>query len=437
MPNEKITFSRGPSTSMPTELIPGQFLVQTDTGNMFLDNTTDPSTGRVQIKDSTKVPLDGSVAMTGALNVGNNKVINLATPTEDTDAVNKAYVDSTINNAVGDITDFGIDSNGGTGYASLEALQQAHPTGEVGIFYLIASSDPSTNNAFDEYFWVPDSSGTGGSYEYAGTFGTVDTSTLATKTELQDGLANKLNVNGQSVTGGFSVTATGNIGLNTGNSDFSMASNYVQISLNSGATIDIGNIGAASTTGHGIVLNGTGTAGTAQLNLSGTGVYILTTEYISLHSDLSTNIISNGGITLTADPSEAAGAGSSLYLSTGSAQISKFTSSSSGFRICGSGDIARIESTDTVSMTLGLNASTGSTNDAFNTSVSPGYIKFSAAGGIYCGTYGSGNGLNADQCGYVSVPTPSTVQSTCAVNVQYLLNNFGSTTGIDDGVVGS
>lgn len=493
MPNEKITFSRGPSTSMPTELIPGQFLVQTDTGNMFLDNTTDPSTGRVQIKDSTKVPLDGSVAMTGALNVGNNKVINLATPTEntdavnkayvdiefqalesefastiagylplkggtmdgdivvpednkitlnntpvaDTDAVNKSYVDSTINNAVGDITDFGIDSNGGTGYTSLTALQEAHPTGEVGIFYLVTSSDPSTNNAFDEYFWVPDSSGTSGSYEYAGTFGTVDTSTLATKAELQDGLANKLNVNGQSVTGNFEVTASGNIGLNTGNSDFSMASNYVQISLNSGATVDIGNIGAASNAGQGIVLNGTGTTGVAQLNLNGTGAYISTTQYLSLKSDLSTNIIANGYITIKAEPSQAAGAGSSLYLSPGSTQISKFTSSSSGFRICGSGDIARIESTDTVSMTLGLNASTGSTNDAFNTSVSPGYIKFSAAGGIYCGTYGSGNGLNATQCGFVSVPTPSTTVSTKAVNVQYLLDNFGSTTGIDDGVVGS
>lgn len=480
MSNEKITFSRGPSTSMPTELVPGQFLVQTDTGNMFLDNTTDPSTGRVQIKDNTKVPLDGSVAMTGALNVGNNKVINLATPTantdattklyvdtefqalesefastiagylplkggtmdgdivvpeanritlnntpvENTDAVNKSYVDTTINNAVGDITDFGIDSNGGTGYASLAALQQAHPTGEVGIFYLVTSSDPSTNNAFDEYFWVPDSSGTGGSYEYAGTFGTVDTSTLATKTELQEGLDNKLNVNGQSVTGNFAVTATGNIGLNTGNSDFSMASNYVQISLNSGATIDIGNIGAASAAEHGIVLNGT-------------GVYISTTQYLLLNSNYSTLIRANGGITLTAEPSQASGAGSSLYLSTGSTQVSKFTSSSSGFRICGSGDIARIESTDTVSMTLGLNASTGSTNDAFNTSVSPGYIRFSAAGGIYCGTYGSGNGLNAEQCGFVSVPTPPTTQSTKAVNVQYLLNNFGSTTGIDDGVVGS
>lgn len=40
---------------------------------------------------------DGSVAMTGNLSLGNNKITNLATPTVATDAVTKAYADSFVN----------------------------------------------------------------------------------------------------------------------------------------------------------------------------------------------------------------------------------------------------------------------------------------------------------------------------------------------------
>lgn len=37
---------------------------------------------------------DGSSNMTGNLNMGNKKIINLANPTDNTDAINKAYVDT-------------------------------------------------------------------------------------------------------------------------------------------------------------------------------------------------------------------------------------------------------------------------------------------------------------------------------------------------------
>ena len=44
---------------------------------------------------------DGTVTMTGNLNVGNNKIINLSKPTQDSDAVNKDYVDKLVHhNAV-------------------------------------------------------------------------------------------------------------------------------------------------------------------------------------------------------------------------------------------------------------------------------------------------------------------------------------------------
>lgn len=46
--------------------------------------------------DTTKVPLDGSVAMTGALNVNAHKILNVTSPTDPGDAANKAYVDAQV-----------------------------------------------------------------------------------------------------------------------------------------------------------------------------------------------------------------------------------------------------------------------------------------------------------------------------------------------------
>ena len=110
--------------------------------------------------------------------LNNGRILDVGSPAADTDAANKAYVDSSISSAVGSITSFSIDSNGGSGYASLQDLQTAHPTGVVGTFYLVVSSDSSSTNLFDEYFW------TGTSYEKAGGFGNVSPGDLATKDEL-------------------------------------------------------------------------------------------------------------------------------------------------------------------------------------------------------------------------------------------------------------
>lgn len=207
MPKQKIDFRRGLSSTIPSEIIPGTILIETDTGNMYIDDT---ETSRVQIKDSTKLPLTGGVVsgnlrVNGRLAAGgtvwllgsstqianaefvtgptlnNNRILDVGVPTSDTDAANKAYVDSSISSAIGSVTSFAIDSNGGSGYASLQALQSAHPTGEVGVFYLVVSSDSSSSaNLFDEYFW------TGSAYEKAGGFGDVSSGDLATKEELEN-----------------------------------------------------------------------------------------------------------------------------------------------------------------------------------------------------------------------------------------------------------
>lgn len=119
-----------------------------------------------------------------------------------------------LTDAVGAITSFEIDSNGGNGYADLDALKKAHATGTAGVFYLVVNPDATDSNAFVEYFW------TGKAYEMAGKFGEVDHSSLATKQELTDGLAKKVDktitVNGQALDKNVTIIdITGNAGTAT------------------------------------------------------------------------------------------------------------------------------------------------------------------------------------------------------------------------------
>ena len=88
---DKVIFSKGLSSAMENVAKnAGQLLLQTDTGNLFVDLS---STSRLQVKDSTKLPLSGGT-MTGAINMGSKKITSLATPTESTDAATKGYVDT-------------------------------------------------------------------------------------------------------------------------------------------------------------------------------------------------------------------------------------------------------------------------------------------------------------------------------------------------------
>ena len=85
-----VSFGVGREVYIPTTKVPGRFIVATDTGASFLDTS---SSTRVQLKDTTKLPLSGG-QMEGEL-------ILTGVGTDDYSAVPKSYVDST----VGNITD--------------------------------------------------------------------------------------------------------------------------------------------------------------------------------------------------------------------------------------------------------------------------------------------------------------------------------------------
>lgn len=70
MANQPVKFRKGVSTSLPktpTNETIGAFLLETDTGNLYVDNS---STNRIQIKDNTKLPLSGGT-LTGPINFSN------------------------------------------------------------------------------------------------------------------------------------------------------------------------------------------------------------------------------------------------------------------------------------------------------------------------------------------------------------------------------
>lgn len=67
MANENVIIRRGLSTSTPETKIPGQILVETDTGTLYIDDTSE---SRVQVKDKTKLSIYGG-ELFGLLITGN------------------------------------------------------------------------------------------------------------------------------------------------------------------------------------------------------------------------------------------------------------------------------------------------------------------------------------------------------------------------------
>ena len=114
MANEKVVLRRGPSSSKPSAKVPGTILIETDTGNAFVDDT---ESSRIQIKDSTKLPIDGTAKKAEFDSNGNSLTDRITTldtnestgivtlknekgETKGT-VVNSSYVDSKVAELVG------------------------------------------------------------------------------------------------------------------------------------------------------------------------------------------------------------------------------------------------------------------------------------------------------------------------------------------------
>lgn len=70
MANQPVKFKKGLSSKLPSEKSAGTFLLETDTGNLYVD---DSSTSRVQVKDNTKLPLSGG-ELTGPIKFNANSL---------------------------------------------------------------------------------------------------------------------------------------------------------------------------------------------------------------------------------------------------------------------------------------------------------------------------------------------------------------------------
>ena len=106
--------------------------------------------------DNTFLERDGSYPMTGNLNMGNHKITGLRAPTVSSDATSKKYVDDSITNASPDLSDYlekdgSVTMTGNLNMGSKKIVNLAEPT---------SNTDAATKK------YVDDNSGGGGSGDF-------------------------------------------------------------------------------------------------------------------------------------------------------------------------------------------------------------------------------------------------------------------------------
>ena len=121
-----VQFSRGLSRRLPADKVPGMFLLETDTGTMYCDDTEE---NRVQVKDPTKLPLTGG-EITGDLSVSQSvtaqsflgNLVGNATSATNAATVNGLTVQTAVpKNAVFTDTTYGNASTSAAGLVSTVA----------------------------------------------------------------------------------------------------------------------------------------------------------------------------------------------------------------------------------------------------------------------------------------------------------------------------
>lgn len=157
---EEVKFKKGLSTStLPTPEV-GTFLVETDTGTMYLDTTEDLS-GRVQIQDNTKLPITGGT-LTGNLTLSDNHVLtasvmhgqSLAVNTIEPDTTSSLVISGGTGNLVeipselqvdNDITSAGNLTVGTTGKASTISINGLMSYGQISTSESVAPIDTTVS----------------------------------------------------------------------------------------------------------------------------------------------------------------------------------------------------------------------------------------------------------------------------------------------------
>lgn len=213
----------------------GKFVVSNGAATITADNArTALGLGTAATKDATYfVPAtqmqyylkkDGTDLMTGSLNMANNKVINLGTPTADTDAATKKYVDDEI----GKIdqfkyilsTDAATTPDGVVWYNGTTKITGTlvHSKDTEFTIYLVPCkhSASEVQKGYDEYLTIHTGTGeTSNDYKWEVLGNTADVD-LSDYLPLSGGTMNgSIEMNAQSITNVSKLTTTGGMTLKT------------------------------------------------------------------------------------------------------------------------------------------------------------------------------------------------------------------------------
>lgn len=116
-----------------------------------------------------------------------------------------------LSDAIGALNGFVVDDNGGSGYTTVKALEDAmksdsaptdgeYPKAKIGTFYLVQNPDKASTSLYLEYFFVGDPKTGAGRFEAAGAFGGTELTALNTKIDAK--LAKSSTINGTTLNDG-------------------------------------------------------------------------------------------------------------------------------------------------------------------------------------------------------------------------------------------